>query len=210
MSARKDSVLDRRLRRLSSVIVIVGAVAALLAATRVSFALGSQTVQGKTLQYNVRFVRDSQIDLGARGPSIGDERTFYDVLFDQNGERVGYEGGVCAVESMSPPVFSCSVTFSLSEGQIATQLLTSPETVRHHRRLGQLPKRARRRNTGRIRQTERQHHLPPRRPLARPETRPRVDQIASGAVRSAHVTPSRDPRSMPSTCGCPDTTRNCC
>jgi hypothetical protein len=69
MSARKDSVLDRRLRRLSSVIVIVGAVAALLAATRVSFALGSQTVQGKTLQYNVRFVRDSQIDLGARGAS---------------------------------------------------------------------------------------------------------------------------------------------
>ena len=125
MSATRHSVLNRRLRRLSSVIVIVGAVAALSAA-RVSFALGSHTVQGKMLHYNVTFVRDSQIDLGARGPSIGDERTFYDVLFDRNGKRVGYEGGVCAVESMSPPVFSCSITFSLSDGQIATQLLTSP------------------------------------------------------------------------------------
>jgi hypothetical protein len=71
-------------------------------------------------------VRDSQIDLGARGPSVGDERTFYDVLFDRSGMRSGYEGGVCAVESMNPPVFSCSITFSLAGGQIATQLLTSP------------------------------------------------------------------------------------
>jgi Allene oxide cyclase barrel like domain len=68
----------------------------------------------------------SQIDLGARGPSVGDERTFYDVLTTGNGRRIGYEGGVCAVENMQPPVFSCSITFSLPGGQIATQLLTSP------------------------------------------------------------------------------------
>jgi hypothetical protein len=56
---------------------------------------------------------------------VGDERTFYDVLF-KSGKRVGYEGGVCTVESMKPPVFSCSITFSLPGGQIATQLLTTP------------------------------------------------------------------------------------
>jgi hypothetical protein len=84
------------------------------------------SAEAKTLDYNVAFVNDAQIDLGARGPSVGDERTFYDVLFDKSGKRVGYEGGVCAVENMRPPVFSCSITFSLAGGQIATQLLTSP------------------------------------------------------------------------------------
>jgi hypothetical protein len=125
MSAAKPPVLVRRLCRLSIVIVIVCALAA-LGAARVSLASGSHTVEAKTMRYDVTFVRDSQIDLGAHGPSVGDERTFYDVLFDQHGERAGYEGGVCAVESMSPPVFSCSITFSLPGGQIATQLLTSP------------------------------------------------------------------------------------
>jgi lactam utilization protein B len=139
MSAIKPPVLDRRHGRLRIVIVIVGTLAA-LGPARASLASGSHTGEAKTLHYDVTFVRDSQIDLGAHGPSVGDERTFYDVLFDRNGRRVGYEGGVCAVESMSPPVFSCSITFSLPHGQLATQLLNEPrtgaKTLRHHRRLG--------------------------------------------------------------------------
>src|SRR5205814_7957061 len=71
---------------------------------------------------------------GARGPSVGDERTFYDVLFDNRGKRAGYEGGVCAVENMQPPVFSCSISFSLPGGQIATQLLTTPGQRRNRLR----------------------------------------------------------------------------
>src|SRR3954453_21154804 len=34
---------------------------------------GTQPSQAKTLHYGVTFVNDSQIDLGARGPSVGDE-----------------------------------------------------------------------------------------------------------------------------------------
>jgi hypothetical protein len=124
MSSSKPSLLGRRLARWS-IVAISGALAA-LGPSHVSFATGAHSAQAKTLRYNVTFVRDSQIDLGARGPSVGDERTFYDLLFDRSGKRAGYEGGVCAVESMNPPVFSCSITFSLAGGQIATQLLTSP------------------------------------------------------------------------------------
>jgi hypothetical protein len=105
--------------------VFAAAIAA-FAAAGVSPATGSSSGQTKTLRYDITFVRDSQIDLGARGPSVGDERTFYDVLLDKSGKRVGYEGGVCSVESMKPPVFSCSITFSLPGGQIAAQLLTTP------------------------------------------------------------------------------------
>jgi hypothetical protein len=100
-----------------------------LAATLVAVAVGSASIAAassasdgvKTLRYGVTFVNDSEFDLGARGPSTGDERTFYDVLSDRSGKRVGYNGGVCAVENVKPPVFSCSLTISLPGGQIATQ-----------------------------------------------------------------------------------------
>jgi hypothetical protein len=124
-TASSSSVLDRRLARWS-IFIIVAAVLAALGAARFALAAGTESSQAKTLHYGVRFVNDSQVDLGARGPSVGDERTFYDVLFDKHGKRAGYEGGVCAVENMQPPVFSCSITFSLPGGQVATQLLTTP------------------------------------------------------------------------------------
>jgi hypothetical protein len=124
-TATRPPLFERRLAR-CSLVVIIGAALAALGAARVSLAGASHAGQVKTLHYAVTFVNDSQVDLGARGPSVGDERTFYDVLFDNKGKRAGYEGGVCAVENMQPPVFSCSITFSLPGGQIATQLLTSP------------------------------------------------------------------------------------
>ena len=109
--------------------VLVAVVALLCAGAAAGVALagtstGSDAV--RTLRYGVKFVNDTPIDLGARGPSVGDARTFYDVLFDGHGNRTGFSGGVCSVESMQPPVFSCTVTFSLPGGQIATQFLTTP------------------------------------------------------------------------------------
>jgi hypothetical protein len=101
-----------------------------LAALAAAMALGPQAFAAPprqmTLHYGMRFIDDAQYDLGAPGPSAGDQRTFYDVLVNHKGRRVGYSGGSCAVESMQPPVFSCTVTFSLPGGQLATQLLTTP------------------------------------------------------------------------------------
>jgi hypothetical protein len=105
-------------------LIIATAVATALAVA--AAAAASDSGSAKTTRYGVKFVTDTQIDLGARGPSVGDLRTFYDVLYDRSGKRVGYGGGVCAVESLDPPVFSCTVTFWLPGGEIATQFLTTP------------------------------------------------------------------------------------
>jgi allene oxide cyclase-like protein len=104
----------------------LAALAATLAMGPPALAASSRQEAVKTLQYGVRFIDDAEYDLGAPGPSAGDQRTFYDVLVDREGRHVGYSGGSCAVESVSPPVFSCTVTFSLPGGQLATQLLTTP------------------------------------------------------------------------------------
>jgi allene oxide cyclase-like protein len=124
-TSRRLTGLERRLAWCTTFVILAAASVA-LAAARGSLAGGAHAAQARTLHYGVTFVNDSQIDLGARGPSVGDERTFYDVLSDNHGKRTGYEGGVCTVENMQPPVFSCSITFSLPGGQIATQLLTTP------------------------------------------------------------------------------------
>jgi hypothetical protein len=104
----------------------LAALAATLAMGPQALAASSHQQPVKTLRYGVRFIDDAEYDLGAPGPSAGDQRTFYDVLVDRKGRRVGYSAGSCAVESVSPPVFSCTVTFSLPGGQLATQLLTTP------------------------------------------------------------------------------------
>src|SRR3954447_16979960 len=85
-TATRPPLLERRLTR-CSLVVIIGAVLAALGAARVSLAGASHARQAQTLHYAVTIVNDSQVDLGARGPSVGDERTFYDVLFDNKGKR---------------------------------------------------------------------------------------------------------------------------
>jgi hypothetical protein len=54
------------------------------------------------MHFAVRFVNDSELDLGDRGPSVGDQRTFHDVLYDGSGRKAGYNGGVCAVARSRP------------------------------------------------------------------------------------------------------------
>jgi hypothetical protein len=113
--------------RLTKTVVRFVFATAVLAVAGVSLAAaasGSPAV--KTLRFGVKFVNDSEVDLGAPGPSVGDERTFYDVLVRRGGRSAGYAGGVCTIENFKPPVFSCTDTFSLPGGQIATQFLTTP------------------------------------------------------------------------------------
>src|SRR3954465_11984166 len=104
----------------------LAALAATLAMGPQALAASSHQQPVKTLRYGVRFIDDAEYDLGAPGPSAGDQRTFYDVLVDGKGRHVGYSGGSCAVESVTPPVFSCSITFSLPGGQLTTPPLPPP------------------------------------------------------------------------------------
>ena len=48
----------------------------------------------QTIKFAVAF-HDVQLDLGKKGPSVGDERIFADSLLDAKGRKVGHDAGVC-------------------------------------------------------------------------------------------------------------------
>ena len=103
---------------LISVIALAGlAAAASVASARVS--------APPTIKFNLAF-HDVQIDLGKRGPSLGDERLFADSVLDAKGRKVGHDAGVCTFTSLTPPEAACQITFFLSRGQISIQFLNAP------------------------------------------------------------------------------------
>ena len=79
----------------------------------------------KTIKFALAF-HDVQIDLGKKGPSVGDERIFADSLLDAKGKKVGHDAGVCTFTTLAPPEAACYITFFLREGEIATQFLNAP------------------------------------------------------------------------------------
>jgi hypothetical protein len=64
----------------------------------------------------------SQIDLGAKGPSLGDEIVFAGNLL-QSGHQVGHQGGVCTTVSLKRQEAQCIATYSFGGGQITAQAL---------------------------------------------------------------------------------------
>ena len=79
---------------------------------------------GRTIQLGVRF-HDDQLDLGAAGPSVGDELVVHDTLV-RGGRTVGSDAGTCTFISVAPPTAACAITFVLPGGQIATQFRNTP------------------------------------------------------------------------------------
>jgi hypothetical protein len=69
-------------------------------------------------------LQEEFLDLGAPGPSLGDEFVFSEVLRER-GREVGTSGGVCVVTETVPPymveTFHCVATLSLRRGQITLQ-----------------------------------------------------------------------------------------
>jgi hypothetical protein len=79
------------------------------------------------LQFLVKFGQDTFLDLGTPGLSQGDEFIFDDLVFTPDGStQVGYDGGSCVIFDVTKPEENCTVTFSLSDGDIMTQFLNSP------------------------------------------------------------------------------------
>jgi hypothetical protein len=82
---------------------------------------------GRTFTVFSKTVQFAGIDLGASGPSLGDQAVFSDDLFTQKGgSNVGSDGGVCTTvrhETSGKDTVQCAVTFSFQGGQIATQAL---------------------------------------------------------------------------------------
>ena len=66
----------------------------------------------------------SQVDAGAKGPSLGDEIVFSNKLV-QGTKQVGHEGAVCTTVSLKRQEAQSIATFSFGGGQITAQALVS-------------------------------------------------------------------------------------
>ena len=116
---------------------IAGVIAILVAFGGAALARGdsAESSKGKSSAKVIKvFGKVAQIkliDLGDPGFSLGDEAVFSDdLLTEKNGKTVGLDGGVCTVirvadASTQAGTLQCLVTFSLKQGQIATQSLST-------------------------------------------------------------------------------------
>lgn len=93
-------------------------------------AAGSSGHVGKHRAFRVTatITEVSQIDLGATGPSLGDEIVFSGKLL-QGGHQIGHQGAACTTVSLQRQEAQCTATYSFRDGQITAQavfILASP------------------------------------------------------------------------------------
>jgi hypothetical protein len=102
----------------------------LLGTTAASAPASDTQSAGTTLHFNVNF-SPFYLDLGARGPSMGDQIVAHDVLLDSAGRQVGHNAVSCIITDPSGgSEAECTATFALPRGQIATQFLNTPPAVK--------------------------------------------------------------------------------
>jgi hypothetical protein len=94
---------------------------------------GSDAGRTRTLHILARTIDSAELDLGAAGPSLGDQFVFTDDLL-QDGRSVGTDHGTCTVTRITGTAPArtvtdqCLVTLVLERGQIAVQgAATFPE-----------------------------------------------------------------------------------
>lgn len=97
------------------------AVAALVVGVAIP-AAGSSGQAGKDRPFRVTatVTEVSQMDLGATGPSLGDEIVFSGKLL-RGGQEVGHQGAVCTTVSLQRQEAQCNATYSFGDGQITAQ-----------------------------------------------------------------------------------------
>lgn len=111
--------MGKRLGILSTVI----AAAALVVGVAIPAASSSgHTGTQHTFRVTATVTEISQIDLGATGPSLGDEIVFSGKLL-QRGHQVGHQGAVCTTVSLQRHEAQCIATYSFRGGQITAQAL---------------------------------------------------------------------------------------
>lgn len=108
------------MRRLTGV-----GVAAVVVALALAAALPASSQQGGDQTFRVIEVTTEAkfLNVGPRGPSLGDEIIFHSDL-RREGETIGHDGGTCTVVSVEEPrlpEFQCVATLWFDEGQITAQ-----------------------------------------------------------------------------------------
>ncbi len=109
-----------------SKIRLLGAVTAIAAWAALSLGPGvaAADARDKRLKLGLTRVQSEWLDLGASGPSLGDEFVFIETL-QRKGRDVGTAGGACMVAGAKPPyevmTYQCVATLRLRDGQIGLQ-----------------------------------------------------------------------------------------
>jgi len=105
------------------VLITALAVAALVVGVAIPAAGSSgQVGTDRAFRVTATVTEVSQIDLGAPGPSLGDEIVFSGKLL-QGGQQIGHQGAVCTTVSLQRQEAQRIATYSFGGGQITAQAL---------------------------------------------------------------------------------------
>jgi hypothetical protein len=103
------------------------AIAALALSTTVAgtIAYGRDDAEppSQQLQYYVHFSPFTLVDVGAKGPSRGDQIVSSDQIFAQSGTKVGRDTQACGITKLSPLEAECTLTFVFADGTITAQYM---------------------------------------------------------------------------------------
>jgi hypothetical protein len=106
------------------------ATVAVLGTTAASAPTSDSRSVRSTLHFNVNFSPFLYLDLGARGPSMGDQIVAHDVLLNSAGRKVGHDAVSCVITDPSSSEAECTATFALPRGEIAAQFLNTLPAVK--------------------------------------------------------------------------------
>jgi hypothetical protein len=114
--------MGKRLGAISVASVAIAVVA--LAVGVVSPALGSSgaAARHRTIRVTAVVTELNLVDVGAKGPSLGDEIVFSEKLL-KGGNQVGHQGAVCTTVSLQRQEAQCTATYWFPNGQITAQAL---------------------------------------------------------------------------------------
>jgi hypothetical protein len=119
--SQKEAILVATKFRLTVAVLAVVALGLLVAGPAVA---SGKSGGKKVLRVAATEKQSDFIDLGASGPSLGDELVISERLFVR-GRQVGESGIVCVVTQAMPPydvlTFHCVATLDLGKGQITLQ-----------------------------------------------------------------------------------------
>lgn len=119
-------------RRAALAAILTLGILALSTGTSAADGRGKGKDKGDTLRLVAVTIQEEMLDLGAPGPSLGDQFVFSETLYDR-GREVGTSGAVCTITEAVPPytvvVFHCVGTLSLRRGQITLQGLVETQGI---------------------------------------------------------------------------------
>jgi Allene oxide cyclase barrel like domain len=109
-------------KRLGILSTAIAAAALVVGLALPAFGASSHTGQQRTFRVTATVTEVNQIDLGATGPSLGDEIVFSGKLL-QGGHQIGHQGAVGTTVSLQRNEAQFIATYSFRGGQITAQAL---------------------------------------------------------------------------------------